>query len=129
MKALPFVYPSDQSLRDVSDQFLFGDSLLINPVTEPNVTTRRVILPAGNDWFDFWSGQKYHGGQTIVADAPLDKMPILVREGSIVPLGPNIQYAAESQDPIELRIYGGKDADFQLYEDSGDGYAYERGGR
>ena len=129
MKALPFVYPSvDQSLREVSDQFLFGDSLLINPVTEPNVTTRRVVLPAGSDWFDFWSGQKYHGGQTMVADAPLDKMPILVREGSIVPLGPNIQYAAESQDPIELRIYGGKDADFQLYEDSGDGYAYEAWG-
>lgn len=129
MKALPFVYPKDQSLRDISDQYLFGDSLLINPVTEPNVTTRKVILPAGSDWYDFWSGQKYRGGQTIIADAPLSKMPILVREGSIIPLGPDIQYAAESQDPIELRIYGGKDADFQLYEDSGDGYAYERGAR
>ncbi len=129
MKALPFVYPGDQSLRDVSDQFLFGDSLLINPVTEPNATTRKVILPAGSDWYDFWSGQKSRGGQTIVADAPLDKMPILVREGSIVPLGPKVQYAAENQDPTELRIYGGKDADFQLYEDSGDGYAYERGER
>ena len=129
MKALPFVYPKDQTLRDVSDQFFFGDSLLINPVTEPNVTTRKVILPAGSDWYDFWTGQKSRGGQTIVADAPLEKMPILVREGSIVPLGPNVQYAAESQDPIELRIYGGKDADFQLYEDSGDGYAYERGER
>ena len=129
MKALPFVYPGDQSLRDVSDQFLFGDSLLINPVTEPNATTRKIILPAGSDWYDFWSGQKSRGGQTIVADAPLDKMPILVREGSIVPLGPKVQYAAENQDPTELRIYGGKDADFQLYEDSGDGYAYERGER
>jgi len=129
MKALPFVYPGDQSLRDVSDQFLFGDSLLINPVTEPNATTRKIILPAGSDWYDFWSGQKSRGGQTIVADAPLDKMPILVREGSIVPLGPKVQYAAENQDPTELRIYGGKDADFQLYEDSGDGYAYDRGER
>jgi alpha-D-xyloside xylohydrolase len=129
MKALPFVYPSDQSLRDVSDQFLFGDSLLINPVTEPNATTRKVILPAGSDWYDFWTGQISRGGQTIVADAPLDKMPILVKEGSIVPLGPKVQYAAENQDPTELRIYGGKDADFQLYEDSGDGYAYEHGER
>ena len=129
MRALPFVYPNDQTLRDVSDQFLFGDSILINPVTEANATTRKVILPAGSDWYDFWTGQKSRGGQTIVAEAPLDKMPILVREGSIVPLGPDIQYAAESQDPIELRIYGGKDADFQLYEDSGDGYAYERGER
>jgi alpha-D-xyloside xylohydrolase len=129
MKALPFVYPSDQSLRDVSDQFLFGDSLLINPVTDPGATTRKVVLPTGSDWYDFWSGKKCRGGQTIVADAPLDKMPIFVKEGSIVPLGPSIQYAAESQDPIELRVYGGKDADFQLYEDSGDGYAYERGER
>ena len=129
MKALPFVYPKDETLRNVSDQFLFGDSLLINPVTEPNATTRKIILPAGSDWYDFWSGQKSRGGQTIVADAPLDKMPILVREGSIVPLGPKVQYAAENQDPTELRIYGGRDADFQLYEDSGDGYAYERGER
>ena len=129
MKALPFVYPNDQSLRDVSDQFFFGNSLLINPVTDPGATKRKVVLPAGSDWFDFWSGQKCRGGQTIVADAPLDKMPIFVREGSIVPLGPSIQYAAESQDPIELRIYGGKDADFQLYQDAGDGYAYERGER
>jgi alpha-D-xyloside xylohydrolase len=129
MKALPFVYPNDQSLRDVSDQFFFGNSLLINPVTDPGSTKRKVVLPAGSDWFDFWSGQKCRGGQTIVADAPLDKMPIFVREGSIVPLGPSIQYAAESQDPIELRIYGGKDADFQLYQDAGDGYAYEHGER
>jgi alpha-D-xyloside xylohydrolase len=129
MKALPFVYPSDQSLREVSDQFLFGDSLLINPVTDPSVTTRKVVLPAGSEWYDFWSGQKSKGGQTIVADAPLDRLPILVKAGSIMPLGPKIQYASENQDPTELRIYAGKDADFQLYEDSGDGYAYERGER
>lgn len=129
MKALPFVYPNDSSLRDVSDQFLFGDSLLINPVTEPNVTSRKVVLPSGSDWYDFWSGQRVRGGQSVDTEAPLDKMPILVKEGSIVPFGPDIQYAAESRDPIEVRIYGGKDADFQLYEDSGDGYAYERGER
>lgn len=129
MKALPFVYPSDASLRDVSDQFLFGDSLLINPVTEPYATTRKLTLPAGRKWYDFWTGQQFDGGQAILGDAPLDKMPIFVREGSIVPFGPVIQYAAEKRDPLEIRIYPGKDADFQLYQDGGDGYAYERGER
>jgi alpha-D-xyloside xylohydrolase len=129
MAALPFVYPNDASLRDVSDEFLFGKSLLINPVTESNVTTRKITLPAGDDWYDFWSGQRFRGGQTVVADAPLERMPILVKAGSIVPLGPDIQYASQSQDPLEIRIYSGKDADFQLYFDSGDGYAYERGER
>jgi len=129
MMALPFVYPNDASVRDVDDQFLFGESLLINPVTEPGAERRRVTLPSGEDWYDFWSGKRFQGGQTIVADAPLDQMPIFVKSGSIVPLGPEIQYASQSRDPLEVRIYGGKDADFQLYQDSGDGYAYERGER
>lgn len=127
MKALPFVYPSDLSVRDVSDQFLFGDSLLVNPVTESHATTRRVVLPAGDDWVDFWTGQTKRGGQTITADAPIDQMPIFVKAGSIVPMGPVVQSAAAAADPLEIRIYGGKDADFQLYEDGGDGYGYEKG--
>jgi alpha-D-xyloside xylohydrolase len=129
MGALPFVYPNDVALRDVDDEFLFGNSLLVNPVTQPNATSRSVVLPAGNDWVDFWSGRTYHGGQTIVADAPLDRIPILVKEGSIVPMGPVVQSTAEAEDPLEIRVYGGKDADFLLYEDSGDSYAYEHGAR
>jgi alpha-D-xyloside xylohydrolase len=129
MRALPYVYPTDLSVRDVSDQFIFGDSLLVNPVTEPHATTRKVVLPAGNEWVDFWTGQKQRGGQTIPADAPIDEMPIFVKEGSIVPMGPVVQSAADTEDPLEVRIYGGKDADFELYEDSGDGYAYEKGAR
>lgn len=129
MKALPFVYPNDVSLRDVSDQFFFGNSLVVNPVLEPAATTRKVILPSGSDWYDFWTGERYKGGQSIIADAPIDKLPILVKEGSIVPLGPATRYAAEKRDPLEIRIYGGKDAEFELYQDSGDGYAYERGQR
>ena len=125
MKALPFAYPQDASVRQVSDQFLFGDSLLVNPVTEPLATSRNVVLPAGDNWVDFWTGQTYRGGQTIVADAPLNRIPILVKEGSIVPMGPVVQSAAEQQEPLEIRVYRGKDARFDLYEDSGDGYAYE----
>jgi alpha-D-xyloside xylohydrolase len=129
MRALPYVYPTDMSVRDVSDQFIFGDSLLVNPVTERHATTRKVVLPAGNEWVDFWTGQKQRGGQTITADAPIDQMPIFVKEGSIVPMGPVVQSAADSEDPLEFRIYGGQNADFELYEDSGDGYAYEKGAR
>lgn len=129
MKALPFVYPNDPSLRDISDQFFFGDSLLINPVTSSHATSREVVLPAANDWVDFWTGKTYRGGQTIQADAPLDRIPILVKAGSIVPMGPVVQSAAGKEDPLEIRIYPGKNADFLLYEDGGDGYSYEKGQR
>ncbi len=129
MQALPFVYPNEPALRDVDDEFLFGNSLLISPVTVPHATSRSVVLPAGNDWVDFWSGKTFHGGQAIAADAPLDQIPILVKGGSIVPMGPVVQSTADSEDPLEIRIYGGKDADFLLYEDSGDSYAYEHGAR
>ena len=129
MQGLPFLYPEDPSVRQVSDEYLFGDSLLVSPVTEPHATSRTVVLPAADSWIDFWSGKTYRGGQTITVDAPLDRMPILVRAGSIVPLGPVVQSASEHQDPLEIRIYGGKDANFELYDDSGDGYAYEHAAR
>jgi alpha-D-xyloside xylohydrolase len=129
MKALPFVYPNQRSLRDISDEFFFGDSLLVSPVTMPNATSRSVVLPAGDDWVDFWTGRTYHGGQTINAGAPLDRIPIFVKEGSIVPLGPVVQSTAQNQDPLEIRIYRGRDADFLLYQDAGDGYAYEDGAK
>lgn len=129
MQALPFVYPREPALREVDDEFLFGDSLLVSPVTQPNVTTRSVVLPAGDDWVDFWTGQMYRGGNTIEAEAPLSRIPILVKAGSIIPMGPVLQSTAETEDPLEIRIYGGKDADFELYEDGGDGYAYENGAR
>jgi len=129
MKGLPFMYPRDPSLRQVSDQFFFGDSLLINPVTEPHATTRSIVLPGGEKWVDFWTGRSYQGGQTITADAPIDKLPIMVKEGSILPLGPVVQFASQQEDSMEIRVYGGKDATFEWYEDSGDGYDYEHGSR
>ena len=129
MRALPYTYPKDISVRDVGDQFMFGDSLLVNPVTERHATTREVVLPTGEKWVDFWTGQTHSGGQKILAEAPIDQMPIFVKEGSIVPMGPVVESAADAADPLELRIYVGRNADFQLYEDSGDGYAYEKGAR
>jgi alpha-D-xyloside xylohydrolase len=129
MEGLPFLYPEDSSVRQVSDEYLFGDSLLISPVTEPHAMTRSVVLPAADNWIDFWSGKTYRGGQTITVDAPLDRIPILVKAGSIVPMGPVVQSAAEHQDPLDIRIYAGKDAGFELYDDKGDGYAYERGAK
>ena len=129
MKALPFVYPNNDSLNAIGDQFLFGDSLLVNPVTEAHAIERKLALPAGDGWVDFWTGQTYPGGQSVVARAPLDRMPIFVRQGSIVPMGPIVQSAAELADPLDLRIYAGKDADLIFYEDAGDGYAYETGAK
>jgi alpha-D-xyloside xylohydrolase len=89
---------------------------------------RRVYLPAGADWYDFWTGERLAGGRTIDSPAPLETMPLHVRAGSIVPLGPHLQYASEkAADPIELRVYRGADGRFELYEDEGEGYAYEKG--
>jgi alpha-D-xyloside xylohydrolase len=95
---------------------------------EPRKKTRSVYLPAGTPWIDFWTGERLGGGQSVVADAPIDKIPLMVRAGSIVPMGPFVQYAAEKPEgPIELRIYPGADGSFTLYEDEGDNYDYEKG--
>jgi alpha-D-xyloside xylohydrolase len=97
-------------------------------VVEPRQKTRTVYLPAGNQWIDFWTGETMAGGRNVVADAPIDKMPLTVRAGSIVPMGPFVQYATEKPaDPIELRVYPGADGSFTLYEDENDNYNYERG--
>jgi alpha-D-xyloside xylohydrolase len=127
MRALPLEFSSDSKAQEVSDQFMFGPALLINPVTAGGATQRSVYLPAGYSWIDFWTGNRVSGGQTIEAQAPLDRMPMYVRAGSIVPLGPVAQSASAKADPIELRIYPGADGDFILYEDQGDSYDYERG--
>ena len=106
---------------------MFGPALLVSPVTEPGADTRRMYLPK-TTWYDFWTGRKSDGGTTITAPAPLDRMPLFVRAGSIIPMGPELQYAAEKPaDPIELRVYRGSDGAFNLYEDENDGYAYEKG--
>jgi alpha-D-xyloside xylohydrolase len=126
MRQLVFDYPGDRNVFDIKDQFLFGPALLVSPVTTAGATSRSVYLPAGT-WYDFWTGSSMDGGSRISADAPLSRIPLFVKAGSIVPMGPMIQHATESADPIELRIYPGEDGSFALYEDEGDGYAYEDG--
>jgi alpha-D-xyloside xylohydrolase len=127
MRALPLEFSSDPSARTVSDQFLFGPALMINPVTAEGATQRNLYLPAGHDWVDFWTGRRTKGGQSISADAPLDRIPIYAKAGSIIPFGPEVQSASAKSDPIDLRIYAGEDGDFSLYEDEGDNYDYEHG--
>lgn len=140
LRALPFDFRQDPAVYDVADQFMFGPAFLVNPVTEPlyytrdSVSlpdvpkTRSVYLPAGIDWYDFWTDQCYHGGQTIEASATLDMLPLYVRAGSIVPMGPRRQHVNDQPDaPIELHVYPGNDGCFLLYEDEGDSYHYEQG--
>jgi alpha-D-xyloside xylohydrolase len=127
MRALPLEFSSDSGAREISDQFLFGPALLINPVTSEGATQRSLYLPAGAEWVDFWTGKRARGGQTITADAPVDTIPIYARAGSVVPVGPEAQSSVTKEDPIELRIYSGASGDFNLYEDEGDNYDYEQG--
>jgi alpha-D-xyloside xylohydrolase len=137
MRALPFDFRQDKNVYGIPDQYMFGPAFLVNPVTEQlysgpkaraSASTRPVYLPAATTWYDFWTGQVLRGGQTIAAPAPLETLPLYVRAGSIVPLGPNVEYA--TQDPngaIELRVYPGANGEFTFYEDENDTYNYEKG--
>jgi alpha-D-xyloside xylohydrolase len=127
MRPLVMDFRSDARVLNIGDQFMYGPAILVNPVTEPGATTRHLYLPK-TKWFDFWTGSTVEGGKSIDAAAPLDRLPLYVRAGSIVPLGPDVEYAAEKPaDPIELRIYKGADGSFTLYEDEDDTYNYEKG--
>ena len=127
MRSLPLEFSSDRSAREISDQFMFGDALLINPVTTEGAKERTLYLPAGQDWIDFWTGKRVRGGHSINAEAPLNRIPIYARTGSIIPFGPHAESTSAKSDPIELRIYAGASAKFTLYEDEDDNYDYERG--
>jgi len=119
---------TDLNTRDIGDEFMFGPGILVAPVLQPDATRRTVYLPDSPVWYDFWTGAPVKGGHDIDADAPLDRIPLYIRAGSIIPLGPEIEYASEKPaGPIELRIYEGSDAAFDLYQDSGDSYDYEKG--
>jgi alpha-D-xyloside xylohydrolase len=127
MRPLVMDFREDVRAQNVGDQFLFGPAILVNPVTEPGATTRHLYVPAAK-WYDFWTGATIQGGRALDAPSPIDRMPLYVRAGSILPLGPDIEYAAEkSSNPIEVRVYGGASGAFTLYEDENDTYSYEKG--
>jgi alpha-D-xyloside xylohydrolase len=128
MRALVLDFGHDKNVLNIGDQFMFGPALLINPVTEYKARTRSVYLPSGTGWFDLPSGRHFKGGQRIEADAPYKEIPVFVKEGSIVPCGPEIQYATEKPaDPVRLFVYTGSDGSFTLYEDEDVNYNYEKG--
>jgi len=127
MRPLVMDFRTDKNVFNIADQYLFGPAIMVNPVTKSKAASRAVYLPAGADWIDFWTGEKHSGGHAINASAPIQTMPLFVRAGSIIPYGPEIEYATEKNDPIELRVYRGANGAFTLYEDEGDNYNYERG--
>ncbi|HON52173.1 MAG TPA: glycoside hydrolase family 31 protein [Bacteroidales bacterium] len=128
MRGLIMDFAHDSKVWNINDQYMFGPSLLINPVYQPGATKRSVYLPAGQGWYDLYSGIFFEGGQTILANAPYDRMPIFVKEGSIIPTGQPMQYTNQMPDSIiTLFVYGGKDASFTLYADEATNYNYEKG--
>ena len=161
MRPLFSDFANDRRVWDMTDEFMFGQSILAAPILDPQYTEEKIIrtdamtgwnrqtasdgsavgtvdftspksaskyLPKGTDWYDFWSGKRYSGGQTVTLETQLDRVPMFVRSGSIVPIGPVMQYVGEKQwDNLELRVYPGANATFTLYEDEGDNYNYEKG--
>jgi len=140
MRALPFDFMNDSATFNINNQYMFGPSIMVNPVVEPlyyhanNVKIdssdykREVYLPKATRWFNFWTGKQYEGGTNIKADASYETMPLFVRAGSIIPMGPFLQYTTEKPaDTIELRVYSGTNGSFTLYEDENDNYNYEKG--
>ena len=126
MRPLVMDFRTDMRAQNTGDEFLFGPAILVSPVTEPGATTRHLYLPQST-WYDFWTGTSQEGAQALDATAPLERMPLYVRAGSILPLGPEVEYAAEKPaDPLELRVYRGANGSFTLYEDENDTYHYEK---
>jgi alpha-D-xyloside xylohydrolase len=139
MRALVMDFAADKQALDINDEFMFGKSLLVCPVTKSlytkdgkedfsTIKSRDLYLPKGCDWIDFWTGEKQTGGQKISKETPLDIIPLYVKAGSILPIGPKVQYATEKKwNNLEIRVYEGADGEFTLYEDENDNYNYEKG--
>ena len=140
MRMLAFDYRQDEEALKIEDQYLFGKSMMVCPITRPMlylpggkavenpVTFRHVYLPKGNDWYDFYTMERFAGGQWIKAAAALDRIPLFVKEGSVLPMTEPVQSTAQSgKMPVEYRVFPGRNAEYFLYEDSGDGYDYEMG--
>ncbi len=146
MRALVMDFANDKNALDINDQYMFGKSILVSPVTKamyikPGATTdagnqedftvvktKETYLPAGTDWYDFWTGEKFSGGKKVTKETPLDIIPLYIKAGAIIPKGPSVQFAEEKKwDTLELKIYTGANGQFVLYEDENDNYNYEKG--
>jgi alpha-D-xyloside xylohydrolase len=128
MRGLVMDFPNDTLTSNLNDQYMFGSSLLVNPVYQYKQRTRQVYLPKGVGWYDIYKGQYFDGGKEINANAPYERMPVFVKEGSIIPFGPELQYTSDKPaDTISLFVYTGRNSSFDLYEDEGTNYNYEKG--
>jgi alpha-D-xyloside xylohydrolase len=141
MRAFVFDFPEDKNAIDINDEYMYGKAFLVAPIVTPSgdmtnkndykegqATTRKVYLPKGATWYDYWTNKTYDGGQSVDKTAAYDIIPLYVRAGSIIPLGPDVQYAAEKAwDNLKIKVYPGADGSFTLYEDEGDNYNYEKG--
>ncbi|HUV71060.1 MAG TPA: TIM-barrel domain-containing protein [Terracidiphilus sp.] len=127
MRALPLDFPDDPKVAQIGDEYMLGPAFLVAPVTDQGSTTKQVYLPAGVDWYNFWTGERLKGGQTIEVSAPIDTIPLFVRAGSILPLGSAVENTHQAQTIEKILVYPGADADFTLFSDDGQTYAYEKG--
>jgi alpha-D-xyloside xylohydrolase len=127
MRALFMDFPNDPNVADIRDEYMFGPAFLVAPVTEQGATQRSVYLPAGCEWYNYWTNKRIKGGQTIMVNAPIDTIPLFVRAGSIVPLGSPVESAQRKQAIASVRVYPGADASFTLFSDDGNTYSYEKG--
>ncbi len=129
MRALFMDFPNDPKIADIRDEYMFGPDFLVAPVVEQGATTREVYLPAGQDWYNYWTSEKVPGGQSITVKAEIDTIPLFVKAGSILPLGAPVESTHDKQPLANIKVYPGADADFTLYNDDGTTYAYEKGER
>lgn len=127
MRALWMDFPNDPAVADLGTEYMLGPDFLVAPVTSPGQTEKRVYLPAGADWYDYWTEEKKAGGQWVTVAAPIDRIPLFVRAGSILPLGSDIQSTTEKQTIAAIKVYPGQDASFALYDDDGQSLDYEKG--
>ena len=145
LRPLMMDFADDKKVLDMGNEYMFGRSFLVRPVTDSlytwqdknrhghvkdinKIASTEVYLPKGATWIDFWTGKSYNGGQTLMREVPIDIMPVYLRAGSIIPWGPDVQYSTEKKwDNLTIRVYPGADGTFTLYEDEFDNYNYEKG--
>ncbi len=127
MRALFMDFPNDPAVANLPDEYMFGPAFLVAPVTEQGATSRKVYLPAGCDWYNYWTNDRLHGGQTITVAAPIDALPLFVKAGSIVPLGSEVLSTGQPQTIAAVKVYAGANGSFTLFNDDGTTYGYEKG--